>query len=71
MNGNFMADSLSFDRDEMTEGEKQLFLRDFKRVYDEYFEGDGKPDINLTRTEDGFSVCIIFSASRVKRFKRV
>lgn len=60
-----------FDREEMTEGEKQLFLRDFAAVYGEYFEGDGRPDMNITRTADGFSVCIIFSARRIKRFRRV
>ena len=55
----------------MTEGEKQLFMADFAKVYEEYFEGDGRPDMNITRTADGFSVCIIFAARRIKRFRTV
>ncbi len=68
---NDIAESIMLDREEMTEGEEELFLADFKRVSDEYFESDGRPDMNITRTADGFSVCIIFSARRIKRFKRV
>ena len=71
MNGQLMAGEPIFDRDEMTEGEKQLFMADFAKVYEEYFEGDGRPDMNITRTADGFSVCIIFAARRIKRFRTV
>lgn len=70
MNEN-IAENIVFDREEMTDGEKQLFLRDFKKVCDEYFESDGKPDLNVTHTTDGFSVCIIFFARRIKRFKKI
>lgn len=66
-----IGDELMLSREEMTEGQKQLFLSDFKRVYDEYFEGDGRADVSVTRTENGFSICIIFSARRIKTFKRV
>ena len=66
-----LTEDLLFDRDEMTEGEKKLFLTDFAKVCEEYFEGDGRPDINITRTADGFSVCIIFAARRIKRFRTV
>lgn len=66
-----IAEEIMLGREEMTEGEKELFISDFKRIYDEYFEGDGRPDINITRTENGFSVCLIFSARRIKRFRRV
>lgn len=58
------------DREEITEGEKELFLCDLRRVCDEYFEGDGKYSLDVTRTEEGFSVCIIFDARRIKRFKK-
>lgn len=71
MKENYLAENMLFDREDMTEGERQLFLNDFKRVCEEYFECDGRPDINITRTADGFSVCIIFSARRIKTFRRV
>lgn len=65
-----MIDTLILDREEMTEGEKQLFIADLKRICDEYFESDGKFSIDVTRTEKGFSVCVIFDARRIKRFKK-
>ncbi len=65
------AEQFIFDREDMADGEKEMFLCDFKRVCGEYFEADGSPDMNITRTADGFSVCIIFSARRIKRFRRV
>ena len=71
MNSEILADSLFADREEMTDGEKQLFINDFKRVCADYFECDGKPELNLTKTDDGYSVCIIFAARRLKHFRRV
>ncbi len=58
------------DREEMTEDEKQLFISDLKSVCGEYFEADGKYSMDVTKTEKGFSVCIIFDAARVKNFKK-
>ena len=60
-----------FGREDMTEGERQLFLADFARVCEEYFEPDGRPDMNVTRTPSGFSVCIIFGARRIKYIKTI
>ncbi len=60
---------LTFDREEFTEGERQLFLSDFKRMANEYFECENDADINVTRTGEGFSVCIIFGARRIKKFR--
>ena len=54
----------------MTEDEKQLFLHDLKHVCGEYFEADGKYSLDMTRTEKGFSVCILFDAVRVKKFRK-
>ena len=71
MNNATTGFGLAPERGELTEGEKKMFLSDFKRLYEQYFEGDGKPDINLTRTADGFSVCIIFAARRIMNFKSV
>lgn len=64
------AGALILDREEMTEDEKQLYLSDLKNVCEEYFEGGGRYSIDVTRTEDGFSVCVIFDAKRIKRFRK-
>lgn len=58
------------DREQMTDEEKELFLCDLKGVCAEYFEADGKYSMDVTRTEKGFSVCIIFDAARIKKFKK-
>lgn len=61
---------LSIDRNDITDLERELFLKDFKRIADEYFEADGAPDLEVTRTESGFIVCVIFTAHRIKTVKR-
>lgn len=61
---------LSLDREDMTELEKKLFLKDLQKVTDEYFEMDGNPDLEVTRSENGFLVCLIFNARRIKTIRR-
>lgn len=56
--------------DEMTDEEKELFLLDLKKVCAEYFEADDRYSLDVTRTEKGFSVCVIFDAARIKKFKK-
>ena len=58
------------ERDEMSDFEQNLFLNDAEKVIDEYFELDGKPSLELARTQDGFLVCVIISARRIKSVKR-
>lgn len=65
-----MIDPLILDREEMTDGERELFIADLKRVCLEYFEYDGKFSLDVTRAERGYSVCVIFDARRIKRFKK-
>ena len=60
-----------FERGGMTEGEKQLFIADFMKTCGEYFEFVGRPAVDITRTESGFSVCVIFAARRIKNFKKL
>ncbi len=62
--------TLICDRDEMTEGERELFLADAQAVFDEYFEREGRITLDVTKTENGYSVCVIFDARRIKRFKK-
>lgn len=58
------------ERDDMSDFERGLFLKDLKKVTDEYFEADGATSLEVTRTEEGFLVCVIFSARRIKTVKR-
>lgn len=58
------------ERDDMSDFERGLFLKDLKKVTDEYFEADGAASLEVTRTEEGFLVCVIFSARRIKTVKR-
>lgn len=64
-----IADVIS-DREQMTDDEKELFLSDLKNVCAEYFDGDAKFSLDVTRTEKGYSVCIVFDAVRIKKFKK-
>lgn len=61
---------LSLDREDMTDLERELFLKDFKRIAEEYFEIDSPCDLEITRSEDGFLACIIFNAHRIKNIRR-
>ena len=55
------------EREIMTETERGLLKRDIMRVAEEYFETDGEAEADITRTENGFSVCILFLARRIKK----
>lgn len=58
------------DREQMTDEEKELFLADLKSVCCEYFETEGKYSLDVTRVESGLSVCVIFDAARIKKFRK-
>ena len=60
---------LSLDRDDMSDFERELFLSDIKKVTDEYFESDGNPSLEVTRVDDGFLICLLTSARRIKNVK--
>ena len=61
---------LSLDREEMTDLERELFLKDLKRVADEYFELEDSPSLEVTRADSGFTVCLTATARRIKNIKR-
>ncbi len=61
---------LSLDRNGITDLEKEMFLKDLSRVTDEYFETEGETALEVTRTEKGFVVCVVFSARRIKTVMR-
>lgn len=51
----------------MTETERGLFKRDIMKVAGEYFETDGEADVDITKTPNGLSVCVLFKARRIKK----
>lgn len=61
---------IALDRDDITDIERELFLKDLKAVAGEYFDIDGDATMEATRSENGFIVCVIFSARRVKTIRR-
>lgn len=63
--------TLSFDREEMNATAKQLFLYDLQAVIGDYFECEKQPVLDVTRTKDGFAVCILFDARRIKSAKNI
>lgn len=58
------------DREDMSDFERALFLKDLQKVTDEYFETDKSTSLEITRTEEGFIVCVIFTARRIKSLKK-
>ncbi len=62
--------NIVLERDDMSEFERSLFLKDLKKVTAEYFETEASPALEITRTENGFLVCVIFSARRIKSVKQ-
>jgi hypothetical protein len=62
---------ISIDRDEMSENEREMFLCDVKKVLTEYFECNEDISLQITRSKQGFIVCLIFSATRIKYVKDV
>lgn len=62
--------NVATDKQEMTDEEKEVFICDLKSVCSEYFETGEKFSVDVTQTEKGFSVCVLFDAHRIKNFKR-
>ena len=61
---------ISLDRDDMPEIERELFLKDLKKVTDEYLETDGEASLEITRSDGGFLVCVLITARRIKALKK-
>lgn len=60
---------LALDREDMSDFERNLFLKDLKKVTEEYFETNGDATLEVTRADGGFLVCVIFTARRIKTLK--
>lgn len=62
---------ISLEREEISDVERELFLSDIRKVAEEYFEFNDSPSLEITRSDDGFIVCLLFTARRVKSIKKV
>lgn len=58
---------IKLESDAMPEATRKLFVRDFMAVAEEYFETDGQAETEVTRTPDGFLVCVAFRVRRIKK----
>ncbi len=56
------------DKSVMSEGCKALVLQDFARVFNEYFELNGTPGMEIAREHGVYKVSVTFEADRVKQF---
>ena len=65
-----MSRIISLDREDMSDVERELFLKDLKRVADEYFEIEYSPSLEITRADDGFLICVLLTAHRIKNVKK-
>ena len=61
--------AFTLEREDISDVERALFLKDLKKVTGEYFEGGDDATLEITRTENGFLVCGLFTARRVKSVK--
>ena len=62
--------AILLEREDMPDFEREIFLKDLKKVTEEYFECEGQTALEITRTDEGFLVCVIFNARRIKSLKR-
>ena len=56
------------DKSVMSDGCKSLVLQDFARVFEEYFELNGLPEMEIVFDRGVYKVSVTFEADRVKKF---
>ena len=61
--------NIVLERDDMSDFELGLFLKDMQKVLDEYFEAEN-PSVEITRSDGGFLVCVLFTARRGRSLKK-
>ena len=61
--------AFELEREAMSSAERELLKRDLNWVIDEYFERDDGTDIDVTKTRNGYSVCVLFKARRIKKMR--
>lgn len=62
---------LEADKEEISEQTKRVFLADFLRLAEEYFDGIQEESVSIARNGEGLRVCIQASAIRVKNFSQI
>lgn len=56
------------DKSVMSEGCKSLVLQDFAKTFEEYFELNGLPEMEIVCEKGVYKVSVAFEADRVKKF---
>lgn len=56
------------DKSAMSDGCKSLVLQDFARLFDEYFDLNGLPQMEIISEKGVYKVQISFEADRIKKF---
>ena len=56
------------DKSVMSDGCKALVLQDFAGIFEEYFELNGLPEMNIVCEKGVYKVSVTFEADRVKKF---
>ena len=56
------------DKSVMSDGCKSLVLQDFARIFEEYFELNGLPEMEIVFDRGFYKVSVTFEADRVKKF---
>ena len=59
---------LNTDKSVMSDGCKMLVLQDFAKKFNEYFELQGLPNMEIVIGDSGYVVTVTFRADRVKKF---
>jgi hypothetical protein len=56
------------DKSVMSDGCKALVIQDFAKIFGEYFELNGLPEMSIACEKGVYTVNICFKADRVKKF---
>lgn len=56
------------DKSVMSDGCKSLVLQDFAKLFEEYFELNGMPEMDVVCERGVYKVNVRFEADRVKKF---
>ena len=59
---------LNTDKSVMSDGCKMLVLQDFAKKFQEYFELQGLPNMEIILEDGEYAVTVTFHANRVKKF---
>ena len=61
-------DVIQADKSVMSEGCKTLILQDFMQKFNDYFDVNQTPSLEITNKNGTYRVEIVFEAERIKKF---